>query len=73
MKLKFTKMHGAGNDFIVFNAIEQDLSALTADDWRALGRGELDDEQVKAMLEEGYEAICGDDDKNDSDEEAEEE
>lgn len=37
MELKFTKMHGAGNDFIVFNAIEQDLSALTADDWRALG------------------------------------
>ena len=37
MKLKFTKMHGAGNDFIVFNAIEQDLSALTSDDWRALG------------------------------------
>ena len=37
MELKFTKMHGAGNDFIVFNAIEQDLSALTAEDWRALG------------------------------------
>ncbi|MDB5960494.1 MAG: hypothetical protein JWP59_1788, partial [Massilia sp.] len=23
MKLKFTKMHGAGNDFIVVNAIDQ--------------------------------------------------
>ena len=37
MELKFTKMHGAGNDFIVLNAINQDVSALTADDWRALG------------------------------------
>lgn len=36
MELQFTKMHGAGNDFIVLNAIEQDLSALTAKDWMAL-------------------------------------
>ncbi|APS57718.1 diaminopimelate epimerase [Piscirickettsia salmonis] len=26
MKLKFTKMHGLGNDFVVLNAIDQDIS-----------------------------------------------
>ncbi|TDR32146.1 diaminopimelate epimerase [Hydromonas duriensis] len=36
MNLNFTKMHGAGNDFIVLNAMAQDLSGLTADNWRAL-------------------------------------
>ncbi|GAB3390489.1 diaminopimelate epimerase [Massilia agri] len=35
MKLKFTKMHGAGNDFIVVDAIHQDVS-LTAEQWRKL-------------------------------------
>ena len=29
-------MHGAGNDFIVLNAIEQDLSDLSKEDWRWL-------------------------------------
>lgn len=33
MKLSFTKMHGAGNDFIVINAIAQDVRALTQKDW----------------------------------------
>ena len=28
--LKFTKMHGLGNDFMVVNAIEQDFDPLTA-------------------------------------------
>lgn len=35
MKLKFTKMHGAGNDFIVIDAINQPVS-LTQFQWRKL-------------------------------------
>lgn len=35
MKLKFTKMHGAGNDFIVLDGIHQDIR-LTPEQWRAL-------------------------------------
>lgn len=35
MKLKFTKMHGAGNDFIVIDAINQSVN-LTPSEWRAL-------------------------------------
>ncbi|CAN7647499.1 diaminopimelate epimerase [Massilia sp. LjRoot122] len=35
MKLKFTKMHGAGNDFIVVDAIHQDVN-LSAEQWRRL-------------------------------------
>ncbi|QOY94789.1 diaminopimelate epimerase [Massilia sp. UMI-21] len=35
MKLKFTKMHGAGNDFIVVDAIHQDVH-LSAEQWRRL-------------------------------------
>lgn len=33
MRLQFTKMHGAGNDFIVIDAIHQDISSLTKNDW----------------------------------------
>jgi diaminopimelate epimerase len=29
-------MHGAGNDFIVLNGIDQDLSSITSDQWQAL-------------------------------------
>jgi diaminopimelate epimerase len=29
-------MHGAGNDFIVLNGIDQDLSAITREQWQAL-------------------------------------
>ena len=36
MQLQFTKMQGAGNDFIVIDAIHQDISHLTAVDWRKL-------------------------------------
>ena len=35
-KLRFTKMHGAGNDFIVLNGIDQDLSNITRDQWQKL-------------------------------------
>jgi diaminopimelate epimerase len=35
MKLQFTKMHGAGNDFIVLDGIHQKLD-LTDAQWRAL-------------------------------------
>ncbi|MES2017556.1 MAG: diaminopimelate epimerase [Pseudomonadota bacterium] len=36
MKLKFTKMHGAGNDFIVIDAINQHVE-LSAAQWQRLG------------------------------------
>ncbi|MBK8744293.1 diaminopimelate epimerase [Propionivibrio sp.] len=36
MKLKFTKMHGLGNDFVVLDGVRQ-LIALTADQLRYLG------------------------------------
>ncbi len=38
MKLKFTKMHGAGNDFVVIDAINQkiDVDAMSADGWQRL-------------------------------------
>jgi diaminopimelate epimerase len=35
-KLRFTKMHGAGNDFIVLNGIDQDLSGITREQWQSL-------------------------------------
>ena len=35
MKLKFTKMHGAGNDFVVIDAINQQLN-LSPGQWKAL-------------------------------------
>ncbi len=35
MKLRFTKMHGAGNDFIVIDAISQSI-AFSEEQWRAL-------------------------------------
>ncbi|MFM8463836.1 MAG: diaminopimelate epimerase [Burkholderiaceae bacterium] len=35
MKLKFTKMHGAGNDFIVIDATRQTIN-LTVEQWRQL-------------------------------------
>jgi diaminopimelate epimerase len=36
MELHFTKMHGAGNDFIVINAITQDVSKFQTEHWRQL-------------------------------------
>ena len=36
MKLKFTKMHGAGNDFVVIDAINQQIDFST-EQWRHLG------------------------------------
>lgn len=35
MKLRFTKMHGAGNDFVVIDAISQTVN-LTSDQWREI-------------------------------------
>ena len=40
-KIRFTKMHGAGNDFIVLNGITNDLSAVTKDQWRKLAHRQL--------------------------------
>lgn len=39
--LRFTKMHGAGNDFIVIDAISQDISRLTTKDWQYLANRQL--------------------------------
>lgn len=36
MELKFSKMQGAGNDFIVVDGISQDLSKITPEVWRDL-------------------------------------
>jgi diaminopimelate epimerase len=36
MKLKFTKMHGAGNDFVVIDAINQHID-FTPEQWKFLG------------------------------------
>ena len=36
MELKFSKMHGAGNDFIVADGISQDLSGITPTMWQDL-------------------------------------
>ena len=35
MKIKFTKMHGAGNDFVVLDAIHQDIH-FTPAQWQSL-------------------------------------
>src|SRR5450830_278820 len=35
MKLKFTKMHGAGNDFVVIDAINQDIQ-FTPEQWKQI-------------------------------------
>ena len=35
-RLRFTKMHGAGNDFIVLDGISQDLSQITKAQWQQL-------------------------------------
>ncbi|QKM61374.1 diaminopimelate epimerase [Polynucleobacter arcticus] len=40
-KLRFTKMHGAGNDFIVLNGIDQDLSNVTREQWQQLAHRQL--------------------------------
>ena len=40
-KLRFTKMHGAGNDFIVLNGIDQDLSDMTREQWQKLAHRQL--------------------------------
>ena len=40
-KLHFTKMHGAGNDFIVLNGIDQDLSDITREQWQKLAHRQL--------------------------------
>jgi len=40
-KLRFTKMHGAGNDFIVLNGIDQDLSDISREQWQKLAHRQL--------------------------------
>ena len=39
--LRFTKMHGAGNDFIVLNGIDQDLTNITREQWQQLAHRQL--------------------------------
>lgn len=39
--LRFTKMHGAGNDFIVIDAIRQNIQSLTPAIWRKLAHRQL--------------------------------
>ena len=41
MELKFSKMHGAGNDFIVVDGISQDVSGITPRMWRDLADRQL--------------------------------
>lgn len=40
-KIRFIKMHGAGNDFIVLNGITNDLGAVTKEQWRKLAHRQL--------------------------------
>lgn len=40
MKLSFTKMHGAGNDFVVIQALDTPLN-LSTEQWRRLGHRQL--------------------------------
>jgi diaminopimelate epimerase len=40
-KLRFTKMHGAGNDFIVIDGTTQNLSQLDPSLWRKLAHRQL--------------------------------
>ena len=39
MQLKFTKMHGAGNDFIVIDAVSQQVD-LSPEQWARLAAAE---------------------------------
>ena len=40
-QLRFTKMHGAGNDFIVIDATRQDIRSITPMIWRKLAHRQL--------------------------------
>ena len=40
-QLRFTKMHGAGNDFIVIDATRQDIRSITPTIWRKLAHRQL--------------------------------
>lgn len=40
-RLRFTKMHGAGNDFIVIDATRQDIRSITPIIWRKLAHRQL--------------------------------
>ena len=40
-RLRFTKMHGAGNDFIVIDATRQDIRSITPTIWRKLAHRQL--------------------------------
>jgi diaminopimelate epimerase len=40
-RLRFTKMHGAGNDFIVLDGISQDLSNITKSQWQLMANRQL--------------------------------
>lgn len=40
-KLRFTKMHGAGNDFIVIDGTTHDLSQLDSSLWHRLAHRQL--------------------------------
>ena len=40
-KLRFSKMHGAGNDFVVLNGITQNLDGISSAQWRQLADRQL--------------------------------
>ena len=40
-RLRFTKMHGAGNDFIVIDGTRQDIRSITPAIWRKLAHRQL--------------------------------
>ena len=60
MRIKFTKMHGAGNDFIVLDGIHQDLSKITTDQWRFLAHRQFGIGADQIVIVEKAQALTND-------------